>query len=332
MATNDKLTDLRIVWDALDPLDTARSGHLVALEHFSWGSLNAGVDSQQRTHTLNLSFLGVLPSAFKKLPSGRGYICRQILSEDGLIQRFSVVRQSDADEGIFLIFCSDLWSSFHTPSHQPMHPDEALKTVLARLDAWQEFMRRQQPGGLTLDEECGLIGELSVLAKLVEEGCPVDTALDAWRGPFRDIHDFDSDGDTIEVKTSRGNSYGSYTVDNEHQLDHTAVRRLQLAAIDLRSDADGRTLVEWIEFVRRLLPPRLGEIFCERLYRAGINPTSPMCSEESWAIERMRFFLVDDDFPAITPRTLPTTVSKVRYTLKPMTTEKMFVSPLPFNN
>lgn len=330
MATTDRLADLRIVWDALDPADPSRSGRFSSLAHYTWGRLSAGVDPEHRTHTMAFEFTADRPDLFRKLPSGRGYTCKQEADDQGKLEHFSVVRHSDADESIFLIFCADLWTSILAQSEKEVSAAGVLSTVLARLAAWQEFMKRQSKTGLTPDEECGLVGELFVLLHLLELGLSGDRALDAWCGPFREIHDFNLDGDAIEVKTSRGNGYGAYTIESEHQLDSSTVRRLQLAAIDLRVDPDGRDLGGWIQAVGQKLPSRLSDLFFERLYRAGVNPASPMCSDEVWAIERIRYFSINDDFPVLTSRNLPNTVTGVRYTLKPANDGLISSSPRNF--
>lgn len=325
---NDKMEDLRLVWAALDPTDSDIHGRFSNLASYSVGWLQAGVDRDLKTHTLSFEFRSNCPEPFGKVPSGRGYTCRQALNEQGLIQRLSVIRHSDADQGIFAIFCADLWLALEAFDTGSLSGSEVLETVVARLEAWQEFMKKQKSSGLTLDEECGLIGELAVLAQLMEVGCSPDTALDAWCGPFQAIHDFDLDGDAIEVKTSRGTRHGSYTIENEHQLDSSTVRRLQLAALDLVQDEDGRSLKDWVAFVLGLMPSRLNEVLCDRLYRAGINPSAPICSDYVWRLERSRYFVVNDRFPAITPRSLPDSVNDVCYTLKPSTRENTPALPL----
>jgi len=76
-----------------------------------------------------------------------------------------------------------------------------LRVFLGRVRAWQEFMRKGAQA-LSPEAEIGLIGELTLLALIIEAGVPSALALEAWVGPNDGIQDFEIGTGAIEVKAT----------------------------------------------------------------------------------------------------------------------------------
>lgn len=68
--------------------------------------------------------------------------------------------------------------------------ESALRAMLSRIRAWQEFMRRT-PRGLSPEAEVGLAGELAFLDLLLDAGMSASLVVESWLGPTGGIHDFE---------------------------------------------------------------------------------------------------------------------------------------------
>ena len=61
--------------------------------------------------------------------------------------------------------------------------EEAVKTLIARLHVWQNFMRRHGAQGLTIEAQIGLFGELTFLSDHLIDRLPAHDSVEAWTGP-----------------------------------------------------------------------------------------------------------------------------------------------------
>src|ERR1700709_984761 len=77
---------------------------------------------------------------------------------------------------------------------------EGLAFFLARLQAWRHFLREHR-SGLTRNETVGLLGELIVLRRLVQEDVCL---LASWTAPEDGLQDFGLTGHALEVKSTLG--------------------------------------------------------------------------------------------------------------------------------
>jgi len=98
---------------------------------------------------------------------------------------------------------------------------------------------------LSVIAQRGLIGEIEVVKKLGDSHTP-NHIVSCWRGPDGGIHDIASEEWAIEVK-SFAEEPPRARINHIAQLDYNIGKRLTLAAIHLYSDADGKTLPEYID-------------------------------------------------------------------------------------
>jgi hypothetical protein len=98
---------------------------------------------------------------------------------------------------------------------------------------------------LSVIAQRGLIGEIEVVKKLGDSHTP-NHIVSCWRGPDGGIHDIASEEWAIEVK-SFAEEPPRARINHIAQLDYNIDKRLTLAAIHLYSDADGKTLPEYID-------------------------------------------------------------------------------------
>ncbi|MER6827452.1 PD-(D/E)XK motif protein [Streptosporangium sp. NPDC000563] len=157
---------------------------------------------------------------------------------------------------------------------------------------------------LPVEMELGLFGELMLLLGLSRKLDP-EEALQAWRGPEREEHDFGLRGHDIEVKTT-GAERRTHWVGSLTQLLPTGDRPLWLISHQLtRADAtDGRTLPDLINLVRLSVGDLLPKLD-RHLHNAGWRDQFTDTCRNRWRRrEPSVIFAVDADFPSLTPMKL----------------------------
>ncbi|MFJ2675215.1 PD-(D/E)XK motif protein [Streptomyces sp. NPDC087525] len=184
--------------------------------------------------------------------------------------------------------------------------------------AWSTLLDR--PRGLGTEKRIGLIGELSALAAIARaHGWP--TALESWKGPNNEEHDFGLLGCDIEVKTTAGEER-HHRIHGLGQLTPTGDRPLWLVSIQLtRGGTDGRTLTDCVQAVREKVTDRAPtclDRLDERLAAVGWNPELP--DDERWRLRTDPVALqADGHLPLLNADSVPAKfrdrISDVTYTI-----------------
>lgn len=174
-------------------------------------------------------------------------------------------------------------------------------------------------GGLSFERQVGLFGELVVLLSLAAHG-GAKQAVQAWRGPDREEHDFGLATQDLEVKTTISEKR-SHWINGLSQLTPTPGRALYVVSIQLTSPGAGSALnlVELIAAAHAL--PQVPSTQLDlALENAGYQTHHADLYDTRWQFRsRPEFFLVDDEFPALTAEHVfhsvpkPERIDDVRY-------------------
>lgn len=168
-------------------------------------------------------------------------------------------------------------------------------------------------GGLSLEKQVGLFGELVVLVSLAA-ATDGEIALSAWRGPDREEHDFGLADADLEVKTTSSESR-SHWISSLSQLLPSPNRPLFVASIQLTAAGSepGSSLPQLVETARSLIPTPTSQLE-DGLKRAGYHDRHADLYRVRWRLRsEPTFFAVDEDFPALTPaRVLPSVPAAAR--------------------
>ena len=192
-------------------------------------------------------------------------------------------------------------------------PDSGeLEAILARLEAWRQFLRERR-SGLGRNDVVGLLGELLVLQQLLG----LNTALlPAWRSPDDGLHDFEHGGHSLEVKATLGPATRIH-ISTLDQLDPAGMHLLHLLHIRLVETPDGQSLGEMAQLVRlRLVDENDRRAFDNALLRRGLMPddngarAAPKVGVRDWSA-----FLVDAGFPKLIRASVPSAVNDATYSL-----------------
>lgn len=238
------------------------------------------------------------------------------LEADG--SRMLVLRLLDpAQRDIFHRLCLDIIASTeHSPGEA-----EAIAHALARTWRWHHLLRGGADGRLSIEEQKGLIGELLLLDELLLPVIPVIDALTAWRGPLGAPKDFEVGRVCIEAKARRGAATPHVTISSEYQLSTEGTDALFLHVAELsQAPADAQNAFCLTDVAMRLqnriasADSVAADLFESLVVASGFS-WSDNYSDFQFVAGPSRIYSVADGFPAITPASLTSAISHVRYSI-----------------
>lgn len=162
--------------------------------------------------------------------------------------------------------------------------------------------------GLTVEKQVGLFGELLTLLSLTHH-LGSGGAVDSWRGPGGEEHDFGFGDSDVEVKTTLSERR-QHRISTATQLMPTGSRPLFLLSLQLTTapQGSGWSLPELIGICSKSLTPDLPG-FEDILARAGFRHKDEDLYRSKWILRSApAFFLVDHSFPALTQQMLDSCV------------------------
>ena len=192
---------------------------------------------------------------------------------------------------------------------------ELFRRFYNRIQSWGEFLKPSR-SGIGFQRLMGICSELYVLESIFLEILnPVD-AITAWGGPNGNNQDFAFNGIVVEVKSTLHGEKRIVTISSEHQLDsgddqcfllHTVLSPSKAANSFSFKDIISRIESKIIEY-----PHVLSD------FRIKISQQFGKASESeldiSFVIKELDVFLVDKNFPRITPSSIGTKeISHVKY-------------------
>jgi len=211
--------------------------------------------------------------------------------EAGILLVLSLEKQDRRD--LFAQVCADVVRS--VVQVEETGERDLLGTLAERVAAWRAFLR-DQSGSLARHEIVGLVGELLVLARMLDRSTD---AVSAWASPDDGLHDFERDGRAIEVKTSLG-AARRLTASSLDQLDEGGLGSLHVAHVRLMEDPDGETVVDVARGLERRLPgDRERRDFRNALLRRGLAPDTDERAGPRVRELGIEFYRVDVGFPRL---------------------------------
>ena len=250
-----------------------------------------------------------------QLPQGQGFLVSKadIGGERPDTVWIALCRQNAGSLDFFTMMADDIVSTLQ--ELMGTDGDRLFNIFLARIRAWQDFMRKGGDGVLGPEAEVGLFGELEVLCDLISAGMRASDAVDAWKGPFDGLQDFEIGNGAIEVKSTVSSSGFLAQVASLDQLDDTLVQQLYLAGIRLALTPLGKTLTELVGEMRLQL---FGEsearvVFDSCLLHAGFLNSVSKRYIRRFSRVGTTIFQVSDDFPRLTRMNVAGAIVRARY-------------------
>ena len=214
---------------------------------------------------------------------------------------------------IFETLCRDIVSA---AEHADVLQD-ALARAVRRTLRWHHLLRGGGKLGLSLEEQRGLVAELSFLRNLVEHVGALK-AVGAWKGPDESAKDFELPGLYFEIKARRGASHPKVHISSEAQLMDIDGARLflQVRDVDTSLDSVGLNLKDHVDRTAMLFDDDIMalDIWEQCLAVTGYSPDE-IELERRWHLGATQTFEVMDGFPRLTPP-MPLGVEDVGYTIR----------------
>lgn len=247
------------------------------------------------------------------LPKMKG-IETSIDKDDDAKSTLSFKLIDSAQTDIFHRLCPDIISSALTATTEA----EAVTVALSRAWRWHHLLRGGRDGRLLPEAQKGLIGELRVVEQVLLPIFSVSTSIQGWGGPLGTPIDFEINRIGIEAKARRGGSAPFVVISSEFQLDESGLDALFLHVGEVdraeKGADDAITLTAAVERVSLKLGNDALVDFEDKLSAAGFRWDDSY--DDYWWIEgRARVYSVIQDFPRITPDSIASGVSGIRYSL-----------------
>lgn len=288
------------LWEALQTESRSESGwHLRRVDPRSSCDLFAVLRQPGAVPGLLLEVPAEAVPSDIEMPRSRGFAVEPQLvgpSHGGTV-RFSLWLREAAFASIFPVLCENV------ASVALAEPDSrrSLRAWIGRLLAWQDFMARHRPDGLSDEAALGLLGEVIVLQQELAPRIGLDGAIRAWAGPRGESNDFELPGGFLEVKTTVQQVSRSLHISNVDQLDDSRGRIL-LVHQRLRPDPEGDSLSSAIGALRQhaaVEAPGSLRALDQLLLQAGYLDAHEALYRSRFSRDRMTLYVVDHGFPRI---------------------------------
>lgn len=194
---------------------------------------------------------------------------------------------------------------------------EFIVRLLSNLKNWQRFMRSTRD---ILSEEKirGLIAELQFMHDLMEKNRSFSSLIvESWCGPERLQQDFIFENEVVEVKSIGNMDKKTITISSLDQL-QTNVKKLYLAVyVVTKSDVlnTGVNLNQLVENIESMLSSTDKLTLCEKLLEMGYLKNEKY-DDLKYQVKKESSYLVSDEFPKLTARTIPNGVVNVKYSIE----------------
>lgn len=196
--------------------------------------------------------------------------------------------------------------------------NEAVTKTLNVVSKWKKLFATINFGGLSSEQQKGLIGELLFICHLLEDGKSPKTILDAWTGPDFNDKDFVFGSVGVEIKLT-SSKYPKLKITNEGQLDTQNLDELFLILYSVEDvKKNGFTLNSLIDLIRQKLKTNSDELafFAERLLLVGYFKEDIDHYNKMYSLKETYNFSVTEYFPKITKSLLPLGIYNTSYNIE----------------
>ena len=305
--------ELAVAWSSLTSTDDESEGwRSVPISRQGAISLYAGRRFPDGAEALLARFaVATLPAAMK-LPEGAGFRIERANPKDDGVCWLALSRKADGSVELFTAMARDIADALDAcPAADEL---KGLATLLGRVRAWQEFLRKGA-APLGAEAEVGLFGELAALRAIIETGVDPASACESWHGPLDGLRDFEIGTGGIEVKTTLSSHGFPARVGALEQLDDSVRQPLFVAGLRLRQTADGASLPDAIETLRDIVmgEPDAERLLAERVIAAGYFDAHAGQYARRFELVESRVLRVADGFPRMTPWSVPDGVTRASY-------------------
>lgn len=306
------IDEIQLAWNSIQTAQGTSGWNTVAVLPSHPGRFRAGRNFPDQCEALLAGFRTSVISRNEKMPEGLGFHVTRVNSEKNGLVWLALTRSPNGNLELFSAMVSDVLHAILATGSGD-HSRE-LRAFLGRIRAWQEFMRKGAVP-LSAENEVGLVGELTVLEKMLDVGMAPETAIKAWSGPLDGLRDFELGFGAIEVKTTVASAGLVAKIGSLEQLDDTNCKPIFLGAVKYALTETGQTLPEKISAIRAQLesdPITLSE-FDERVLAAGYMPAHSPQYHRRFSLREIAILEVGENFPRLMHGNVKPGVISARY-------------------
>lgn len=307
------IDEIKLAWDSIQNVQGSSGWNTVAVLPSHPGRFRAGRNFPDHCEALLTGFRTSALAHSEKLPEGLGFqVTRLDILQDDLTW-LALTKSPNGNLELFTAMVADVLDAVLTAGSGEDSRD--LRVFLGRIRAWQEFMRKGSMP-LSAENEVGLVGELTLLGKMIHAGVSPDIAVNAWVGPTAEgIRDFTLGFGAIEVKTTVSSNGFLAKIGSLEQLDDTNCKPIFLGALKFALAEGGQTLPEKVTEISEMLAsdPLTRADFEDRLLAACYLTSHAPQYHRRFSLREMSILEVDKDFPCMTHGNVKPGVISARY-------------------
>ncbi|HET9048952.1 MAG TPA: PD-(D/E)XK motif protein [Chiayiivirga sp.] len=316
MALQNEQDQLTAAWRALGA-ESGQGWRAIELVRKLNCTVHAGRRAPGNEESLLIGIEGSPVARDVQLPRGQGFSLTRTETIDAATGRtwFALARNTGGQLGLFSLMAADLVALLAQAGDE--EPSRIYSALMARIRAWQEFMKRDRTGVLSAEEEVGLFGELLVLKDILGCGMNASDAVDSWEGPDDGLHDFLIGTGAIEVKSTVSPVGFVAEIANLDQLDDSLRRPLYVGAVRLAQTTSGQTLPELCDELAAAVQEATGvaTLLWSKLLSAGYIEAIREQYTRRFVQAHLGYRLIGDDSPRLTRSNVPVAVQRVKYAM-----------------
>nr|WP_314531858.1 PD-(D/E)XK motif protein [uncultured Pseudomonas sp.] len=303
-----------LAWSSLSGNDTIPGWQAISLAPAGPVEVQAGRRSPANVEAILFCFPTAKLGRAEKLPEGQGFLIERADSTSCGGLRLALTRQEAGSNELFTAMVCDVVGALDDIASKGGDETKMLRILIGRVVAWKQFMSRGA-NPLSPEAELGLAGELNFMIALLKSGVPADTVLFGWVGPDDAPQDFLLGYGAVEVKSTMSSSGFPVKIASLEQLDDAVASPLFLAAVRFSREEGGLTLPEIVAETEIRLGEELGVVnfFTERLMVSGYFEGHSSYYTRKFESKEERVFCISEDFPRLTPGTVPAGVTRALY-------------------
>lgn len=303
-----------LTWSALSTNDPTPGWQAIALAPAGPIDIQAGRRSPDNAEAILLGFPSARLASAEKLPEGQGFSVERADPDGAGHLRLALTRRAAGSAELFAAMACEVVGALDEAAAAGAAESKLLQMFLGRVGAWQEFMRKGSQS-LSPEAEIGLVGELTLLRAIIDEGVPVTSAIESWVGPLNGVRDFEIGTGALEVKATLSAAGFPAKIGSLEQLDDSARQPLFLAGARLRQGETGQSLPELVVEMHDVAAGEAEAVrlLSERLIAAGYFKAHADRYIRRFTLIDTRVLEVKDGFPRLTPGSVPLGVTKATY-------------------
>lgn len=225
----------------------------------------------------------------------------------------------------------DLIISLHQGIKDLYHVDEYCSFFINAFYRWSEFFEDRKSDLLSEDIIKGMIGELIVLKKLINESkdISINNILNAWRGPYDKGNDFELENRNIEVKT-KSSSGVEIKISSEYQLEVEQGKGLYLIVVSIDSNnISGIHLRDIVSNLKTMINESSGDatILWKALRQKNITQKT-LIQYDNYRFQPISLICYDctqNGFPRLSKSNIPEAINGLKYNLRTSLIEKFII-------